>query len=85
MVKSRLLVPVPGSTRNGTPGISNDGSFTPRSRALAESTVRAVTWLMTASTSMYPSVEPPARRLALTTVGRPYSDGVEVTPRTVAA
>ena len=69
MVKSRLLVPVPGSTRNGTPGIWNEGSFTPRSRALAESTVRLVTWLMTALTSMDPNAEPAARRLALITVG----------------
>jgi hypothetical protein len=71
MEKVRLLEPVPGSTRMGSPGKSNDGSLIPRKRALAESWVLEVRWLMTAPTSIEAIAEDAARRVAVMTAGLP--------------
>src|SRR4051812_43935839 len=80
----RLLDPVPGSSRMGSPGRSNEGSLTPCNCALAESWVRAVRWSITAPTSIDAIADEAARLVAVIIAGRPYSAGVDVSPSTVA-
>ena len=66
--KVRLAAPVPGASRNGRPGMSNDGSFTPRSLAETESRTLDVRWSTIAPTSSPAMAEPGAFRLALDTI-----------------